>query len=243
MAVRWRAVFVFHRAKEETPRGIAGSLLTRLLDGTRVQGCWGFGPVPLHQQSDKAHGRSWFMRRTAKIAMLSCGDFQEPKNVGRQEGVARRPKIGTEISNKRVRFYLNRKLEERIKFRCQVARPPRGLNSDPVDIVPQPVPFARIEHRKNSKAAKKALQVCGGLRLNPEQDTRSGSYKSLPQLVRSPGGVWGSGDGDTVRIAPIKSKVGSETAAHNAAAHNAATGMTLRDHKKSIRHPPRLGRV
>jgi hypothetical protein len=109
------------------------------------------------------------MRRTAKIAMLSCGDFQEPKNVGRQEGVARRPKIGTEISNKRVRFYLNRKLEERIKFRCQVARPPRGLNSDPVDIVPQPVPFARIEHRKNSKAAKKALQVCGGLRFQQKQ--------------------------------------------------------------------------
>src|SRR6516225_893133 len=40
---------------------------------------------------------------------------------------------------------------------------------------------------------------------------------TLPQLVRSPGGVGVSGDGDAARIEPIKSKVGSETAAHNAA--------------------------
>jgi hypothetical protein len=67
-----------------------------------------------------------------------------------------------------------------------------------------------------------ALHVCARVMMlatkrNPEQGTRSGFYKSLPQLVRSPGGVGVSGDGDAVRIGRIKSKVGFETAAHNAA--------------------------
>jgi len=79
-----------------------------------------------------------------------------------------------------------------------------------------------IESRKDNKAAKTALHVCARVMMlatkrNPEQGTRSGFYKSLPQLVRSPGGVGVSGDGDAVRIERIKSKVGSETAAHNAA--------------------------
>jgi hypothetical protein len=40
---------------------------------------------------------------------------------------------------------------------------------------------------------------------------------SLPQLVRSPAGVGVSGMGDAVRIEAIRSKVGFETSAHNAA--------------------------
>jgi hypothetical protein len=54
-------------------------------------------------------------------------------------------------------------------------------------------------------------------KTDPEQNTRSGSYKSLPQLVRSPGGVGVSGDGNAARIERIKSEVSSETSAHNAA--------------------------
>ena len=71
-----------------------------------------------------------------------------------------------------------------------------------------------IESRKDNKAAKTALHVCARVMMlatkrNPEQGTRSGLLSSFTSPL--------SGDGDAVRIERIKSKVGFETAAHNAA--------------------------
>ena len=78
-----------------------------------------------------------------------------------------------------------------------------------------------IESRKDGKAAKTALHVCARVMVPPQKGTpsrvRARGSISLPQLVRSPGGVGVSGDGEAVRIERIKSKVGFETAAHNAA--------------------------
>jgi hypothetical protein len=39
--------------------------------------------------------------------------------------------------NKRVRFYWNRNLEERVKFRCQVARPQQPRNSERSGLFPK----------------------------------------------------------------------------------------------------------
>jgi len=67
--------------------------------------------------------------------------------------------------------------------------------------------FPIIESRKDPELRKQhctsALDQVPA-KTNPEQDTRSGFYKSLPQLVRSPGGVGVSGDGDAARIEAIK---------------------------------------
>ena len=67
--------------------------------------------------------RSWFAPSIANAAMLACGDFRNRKVREALEGSQATEDQNRNL-NKRVRFYWNRNLEERVKFRCQVARPP-----------------------------------------------------------------------------------------------------------------------
>ena len=117
-------------------------------------------------------------------------------------GVARRPKIGTEISIS-VSGSIETESSKSASNSAVRSPDPTSDNSGRSEIVPRFVPALEetsIESRKDNKAAKTALHVCARVMMlatkrNPEQGTRSGFYKSLPQLVRSPGGVGVSGDG------------------------------------------------
>ncbi len=74
---------MLRRRKEETPRGVAGSLLTRLLGRVPgVSGCVGEGSRP-HSINKliKLPPTSGSSRSTATTAMLTCGKFRNEKRA------------------------------------------------------------------------------------------------------------------------------------------------------------------
>ena len=98
-------------------------------------------------------------------------------------GVARRPKIGAEISIS-VSVLSNRKLKERVKFRCQIARP-HVANTQ---VAPKSFPDGKtsIEGRKDNKAAKQHCTSAPGEWRRHENEPRAGyalgvHYEVLPQ--------------------------------------------------------------
>ena len=95
--------------------------------------------------------------------MLTCYDFRNRK--AREAWGCQATEDQNRKLNKRVRFNWNRNLEERVKFRYQVARPLTPFQFARSEIVPH---IDLLKVAKTTKL-KTALQVCAGVRFQEKQ--------------------------------------------------------------------------
>jgi hypothetical protein len=140
--------------KEETPLGGRGVSPTQLLDRTQWgTGVRGVGPVfTFINNLIKPHASYGSRRSSANSAMLTCYDFRN--RTAREAWGCQATEDQNRKLNKRVRFNWNRNLEERVKFRYQVARPLTSFQFTRSEIVPH------IDLLKVAKTTKLRKQHC-----------------------------------------------------------------------------------
>jgi hypothetical protein len=156
-----------------------------------VRGVW--VPSSLHQQTDNAPANTRFEPEYRNGCNAHLKRFQETSAWQSEcSGVARRPKIGTEISISASSSIGTESSKSASNSTIRSPDPHAAVTQAIRKTFPDLCPrFEKMsmESRKDSKAAKTALHVCArvivpAIKRNPEQGTDH-TDKSLPQLAGS----------------------------------------------------------